>query len=143
MGEQQGAEQAGVDTGGRRPHTPQAPAAPAMDRLERIFAAQGRVTAETGVEPTGYPIDTAGRVSSLSTAIIHEATELQNTTAWKWWKRHTPGYQFDEAHAKEELIDILHFAIQAAIVLGMSPDDLVAEYERKAAINVQRQRSGY
>ena len=135
---QQGAAEAGDGgdtTAGRR-------APPPADRLERIFAAQGRVTAETGVRPRGYPIDTEGRVSALSTAIIQEAAELQNTTNWKWWKRCAPG-QFDKAHAREELIDVFHFAVQAAIVLGMGPDDLVAEYERKAAVNVQRQRSGY
>lgn len=116
---------------------------PAKDRLERIFAAQLRVTAETGVEPRGYPTDTEGRVSALCTAIIQEAAELQNTTGWKWWKKRRAPEQFDMAHAREELIDVFHFAVQAAIALGMGPDDLVAEYERKAAINVERQRSGY
>ena len=114
---------------------------PPADRLERIFSAQRRVTAMTGSDPPGYPRDVDGRVSALCTAIIQEAVELQNTTGWKWWKQSAA--PLDMAHAREELVDVLHFAVQAAIVLGMSPDDLVAEYERKAAINVRRQEAGY
>lgn len=122
--------------------SPCAPTAgPPADRLERMFSAQRRVTAMTGSDPPGYPRDVDGRVSALCTAIIQEAVELQNTTGWKWWKQRTS--PLDMAHAREELVDVLHFAVQAAIVLGMSPDDLVAEYERKAAINVRRQEAGY
>ena len=49
-----------------------------------------------------------GRVAALCTAMIHEAVELQRTTNWKWWKKPT---EFNQAEAKEELIDIWHFLI--------------------------------
>ena len=112
-----------------------------IDRLDRMYAAQRRVMAATGRGSGGYPPDAEGRVAALCTAIMHEAAELQDTTEWKWWKRMKE--PFDEARAREELVDILHFAVQAAIVLGMDPDDLAAEYERKAAANVRRQAEGY
>ena len=87
-----------------------------------------------------YPNSVEGRVSALSTAIIHEAVELQRLTSWKWWKRPAP---FDSVAAKEELIDIWHFVVQTSIELGMSPSDIVEEYSKKNVVNRNRQTSGY
>jgi len=87
-----------------------------------------------------YPNSIEGRVSALSTAIIHEAVELQRLTSWKWWKRPAP---FDSVAAKEELIDIWHFVVQTSIELGMSPSDIVEEYSKKNVVNRNRQTSGY
>ena len=87
-----------------------------------------------------YPESAEGRVSALSTAIIHEAVELQRLTSWKWWKKPA---QFDDAAAREELIDIWHFVVQASIELGMTPDDILDEYKKKNKVNRDRQTSGY
>ena len=76
-----------------------------------------------------YPKDSEGRVSALSTAIMHEAVELQRTTNWKWWKTPT---EFNQAEAREEsFIDIWHFVVQASLELNLSPDDIVDEYKEK------------
>ena len=109
-----------------------------MDRLDAIFEMQRGLAAM--MSPERYPADAQWRVSVLCTAIIHEAVELQRLTNWKWWK--TP-VSFDHAKAREELADIWHFVVQASIELGMSPDDILAEYKRKNEINQERQRSGY
>ena len=87
-----------------------------------------------------YPKDTEGKVSALCTAIIHEAVELQRITNWKWWK--IPA-AFNEVEAREELIDVWHFVIQASLELNLTPDDILKEYERKNEINRQRQKDGY
>lgn len=87
-----------------------------------------------------YPASADGRVSALSTAIIHEAVELQRLTSWKWWKKPTP---FNKQAAKEELVDIWHFVVQASIELGMTPADILEEYEKKNKVNRDRQASGY
>ena len=87
-----------------------------------------------------YPNDAEGRVAALCTAMIHEAVELQRTTNWKWWKQPT---EFNQAEAKEELIDIWHFLIQASLELELTPDDILKEYQRKNEINRQRQKDGY
>ena len=87
-----------------------------------------------------YPESAEGRVSVLSTAIIHEAVELQRLTSWKWWKKPA---QFDSAAAREELIDIWHFVVQASIELGMTPADILEEYKKKNKVNRDRQTSGY
>ena len=61
-------------------------------------------------------------------------------TNWKWWKTPT---EFNEAEAREELIDIWHFVVQASLELNLTPDDILKEYERKNEINRQRQKDGY
>ncbi|MGI0059687.1 MAG: dUTP diphosphatase, partial [Nitrosotalea sp.] len=47
------------------------------------------------------------------------------------------------AAAREELIDIWHFVIQASLELNMTPDDILKEYQKKNQINRQRQIDGY
>lgn len=113
-------------------------AAAGADTLETIFGLQRGFSAY--VDDTRYPRERQERVSALCTAIIQEAAELQATTNWKWWKRRT---EFDEASAREELIDIWHFVVQASIELGLSPADVLDEYRRKNRINIERQEKGY
>ena len=108
------------------------------DRLDSIFSMKKGL--ENMMNIYIYPKDTEGKVSALCTAIIHEAVELQRTTNWKWWKTPTA---FDEAEAREELIDIWHFVVQASLELNLTPDDILKEYERKNEINRQRQKDGY
>ena len=109
-----------------------------MDKLDTIFSIQKELTSM--MDLSRYPSSIDGRVSALSTAIIHEAVELQRLTNWKWWKKPTP---FDSEAAKEELIDIWHFVIQASLELGMTPSDVVSEYRKKNQLNRNRQASGY
>ncbi|MFL6496126.1 MAG: dUTPase [Nitrososphaera sp.] len=109
-----------------------------MDSLETIFLIQKELASVMNL--SRYPSSTDERVSALSTAIVHEAIELQRLTSWKWWKKPTP---FDSEAAKEELIDIWHFVVQASIELGMTPTDVVREYKKKNEINRNRQVSGY
>ena len=108
------------------------------DRLDTIFQLQKGLSEMMKLDR--YPKDAEGRVSALSTAIMHEAVELQRTTNWKWWKTPT---KFNEAEAREELIDIWHFVVQASLELDLTPVDILAEYKKKNEINRERQRSGY
>ncbi len=109
-----------------------------MDSLETIFSIQRELASMMDLSRYPNPID--GKVSVLSTAIVHEAIELQRLTNWKWWKKPIP---FDREAAKEELIDIWHFVVQASIELGMSPTDVLNEYKKKNKVNRDRQASGY
>ncbi len=108
------------------------------DRLDSIFALQKGLADMMNLDR--YPKDTEGKVAALCTAIIHEAVELQRTTNWKWWKKPV---SFNKDEAKEELIDIWHFVVQASLELGLTPEDILDEYERKNEINRKRQKSGY
>ena len=108
------------------------------DRLETIFKLQKDLSEMMKLDR--YPKDSEGRISVLCTAIMHEAVELQRTTNWKWWK--TP-ILFNIFEAREELIDIWHFVIQASLELNLTPDDILEEYKKKNEINRERQRTGY
>ncbi|HEV8387406.1 MAG TPA: dUTPase [Nitrososphaera sp.] len=109
-----------------------------MDSLEAIFSMQRELASM--MDLSRYPKSIEGKISALSTAIVHEAVELQRLTDWKWWKRPVT---FDSDTAKEELIDIWHFVVQASIELGMSPSEIVDEYVKKNKVNRDRQKSGY
>jgi len=108
------------------------------DKLDEIFSLQKSY--EEMMNLDRYPEDVERKVSALCTAIIHEAVELQRTTNWKWWKKPVA---FNQADAREELVDIWHFLIQASIELGLTPDDILKEYQRKNEINRRRQNDGY
>ena len=108
------------------------------DKLEEIFSLQKGLTEMMNLDR--YPDDLEGRIAALCTAMIHEAVELQRTTNWKWWKKPT---EFNKTEAREELVDIWHFLIQASLELGLTPDDILKEYQRKNEINRQRQKDGY
>ena len=108
------------------------------DKLESIFELQKGLADMMNLDR--YPKDVEGKISALCTAIMHEAVELQRTTNWKWWKTQS---RFDEAEAREELIDIWHFVIQASLELNLSPEDILKEYQRKNEINRQREKNGY
>jgi dimeric dUTPase (all-alpha-NTP-PPase superfamily) len=109
-----------------------------MDRLEAIFSMQKELASM--MDLSRYPKSVEGKISALSTAIVHEAAELQRLTNWKWWKKPV---SFDSKAAREELIDIWHFVVQASIELGMDPSDIVDEYKKKNDVNRDRQKSGY
>ena len=106
--------------------------------LKTIFKLQKDLASV--MEHSRYPKDTEEKVSALCTAIIHEAVELQRLTNWKWWKSPV---KFNEKEAKEELIDIWDFVVQASIELNLTPEDVLAEYKKKNEINRERQRNGY
>ena len=109
-----------------------------MDSLQDIFNMQNSLTQM--MDLSRYPHTAEARISNLATAIIHEAVELQRLTGWKWWKKPV---HFDEQSAKEELIDIWHFVVQASIELGMKPSDIVEQYKKKNDTNKSRQALGY
>lgn len=106
--------------------------------LDQLFILQNEYV--DGMTLPRYPKKLDSRISLLCTAIIHEATELQRLTSWKWWKKES---KFDVVSAKEELIDIWHFVIQASIELKMDSNDVLREYTKKNKINRERQKSGY
>ena len=73
-------------------------------------------------------------------AMQQEMAELTDSVPWKWWAKYQ---KFDEQNARVEVVDLFHFLISMAQVLGMSADDVFAAYVKKNAVNFQRQDSGY
>lgn len=73
-------------------------------------------------------------------AMSQEIAELTDSVPWKWWARYQ---KFDPQNARVEVVDLFHFLVSLAQVLGMSADDVFEAYVKKNAVNFQRQESGY
>ena len=77
----------------------------------------------------------------LDAAIQELAESIQTLKNWKAWKE--TEMETDVDHFKEELIDALHFYIEACILAGISARDVHDIYFKKNKVNQFRQRSKY
>lgn len=112
------------------------------DKLDAIFRMQKEFAKRIEKIPNPkFGFTSQYRIDRLMQAVIHEAVELQDLTQWKWWKKGTK--PMDLYEAREELIDIFHFVIHAAIVLDMTPKMFLDTYTQKMQINHKRQDTGY
>lgn len=112
-----------------------------MDKLEEIFRQQELLNARIGVNLAD--LDEAGKtqwVLNYTRALQQETAELIDSVPWKWWAKYQ---QFDEQNARVEVVDLFHFLVSLAQVLGMSADDVYEAYAAKNKINHERQESGY
>jgi len=73
-------------------------------------------------------------------AMSQEIAELTDSVPWKWWAKYQT---LDEQNARVEVVDLFHFLISLAQVLGMSADDVFNAYVRKNEVNFKRQETGY
>ena len=60
--------------------------------------------------------------------MTQEMAELVDSVPWKWWAKYQ---KFDEQNARVEVVDLFHFLISMAQVLGMSGDDVFQAYIKK------------
>ena len=79
-------------------------------------------------------------ILNYTRAMSQEIAELTDSVPWKWWAKYQ---KFDEQNARVEVVDLFHFLISMAQVLGMGPDDVFNAYIQKHKVNFQRQESGY
>lgn len=77
---------------------------------------------------------------NYSRAMTQEIAELVDSVPWKWWAKYQ---KFDEQNARVEVVDLFHFLISMAQVLGMSADDVFNAYIKKNEVNFKRQETGY
>ena len=111
------------------------------DQLREMFRMQQALNERIGVKTTG--MDDAQKAQWLLNycrAMSQEIAELTDSVPWKWWAKYQ---KFDAQNARVEVVDLFHFLISAAQVLGMSADDIFQTYLKKNAVNFQRQDSGY
>ena len=80
------------------------------------------------------------KIFMISSALVHEAIELQRETNWKWWKKDKT---VDNEKLQEEIIDLWHFLIQLSIEAGFEPQTLISKYMEKNKENTGRQLRGY
>ena len=112
-----------------------------MDKLEEIFAMQAELNKRIGVDTSN--MDEADKIKwtlNYSRALQQENAELVDSVPWKWWAKYQ---KFDPQNARVEVVDMLHFLISIAEVLGMKSEDFYQAYLKKNEINHKRQDSGY
>src|ERR1700722_15598282 len=111
------------------------------DKFEELFRMQQSLNERIGVHTTNMSEEDQTKwILNYSRAMNQEMAELIDSVPWKWWAKYQ---KFDTQNAKVEVVDLFHFLISMAQVLGMSADDVFNAYLKKNEVNFQRQESGY
>lgn len=113
----------------------------APDQLRELFRMQRALNERIGVHT--YEMSDEDKVKwvlNYCRALTQEIAELTDSVPWKWWAKYQ---QFDQQNARVEVVDLFHFLISLAQVLGMSADDLFQAYVKKNEVNFKRQEGGY
>ena len=111
------------------------------DQLGELFRMQRALNQRIGVHTDAMTDEEKTRWAlNYCRAMSQEMAELTDSVPWKWWAKHR---KFDEQNARVEVVDLFHFLISLAQVLGMSADDVFNAYVRKNEVNFKRQDSGY
>ena len=112
-----------------------------MDKLEEIFDLQDALNKRIGVNTDEMSDEEKAKwVLNYTRAMQQEIAELIDSVPWKWWAKYQ---EFDEQNAKVEVVDLFHFLVSLAQVLGMTPQDVYDAYAKKNKVNHNRQDSGY
>ncbi len=111
------------------------------DKFEELFRMQQALNARIGVNTTSMSEEEQTKwLLNYTRAMSQEMAELTDSVPWKWWAKYQ---KFDAQNAKVEVVDLFHFLISMAQVLGMSADDVFNAYVKKNEVNFKRQESGY
>ena len=112
-----------------------------MDKLEEIFKMQYELNKRIGIDSEALSDEERIKWTlNYIRALQQEAAELTDSLPWKWWAKYQ---KFDIQNARVEVVDMLHFLVSIAEVLGMKSDDFYQAYLKKNQINHKRQDSGY
>ena len=111
------------------------------DHLREIWQMQTALNKRIGVNTENMSEEEKTKwVLNYTRAMTQEIAELTDSVPWKWWAKYQ---KFDEQNARVEVVDLFHFLISLAQVLGMSADDVFNAYCKKNEVNFKRQDSGY
>lgn len=112
-----------------------------QDQLRELFRMQKALNERIGVQTESMSDEQKTEwVLNYCRAMNQELAELTDSVPWKWWAKYQ---EFDEQNARVEVVDLFHFLISMAQVLGMSADDVFQAYLKKNEVNFKRQESGY
>ncbi|MDZ4816641.1 MAG: dUTPase [Verrucomicrobiota bacterium] len=111
------------------------------DQLRELFRMQESLNKRIGVDTSSMTEEEKTKwILNYCRAMGQEMAELTDSVPWKWWAKYQ---KFDEQNARVEVVDLFHFLISMAQVLGMSADDVFQAYIKKNEVNFKRQDSGY
>jgi dimeric dUTPase (all-alpha-NTP-PPase superfamily) len=112
-----------------------------QDQLRELFRMQAALNRRIGVDTSSMDDAEKTRwILNYCRAMSQELAELTDSVPWKWWAKYQ---KFDEQNARVEVVDLLHFLVSMAQVLGMSADDVFQAYVKKNEVNLRRQDTGY
>ena len=111
------------------------------DMLKDLWDQQGALNLRIGVDfPHFTEEEQVEWLLNYCRAMTQEIAELTDSVPWKWWAKYQ---EFDKQNARVEIVDLFHFLISAAQVMGMTAEDVYDLYTRKNKVNHERQDSGY
>jgi dimeric dUTPase (all-alpha-NTP-PPase superfamily) len=111
------------------------------DKFEELFRMQQALNERIGVRTATMNEEEQTKwLLNYSRAMSQEMAELIDSVPWKWWAKYQ---KFDAQNARVEVVDLFHFLISMAQVLGMSADDVFNAYVKKNEVNFKRQDTGY
>ncbi|MEX2608286.1 MAG: dUTPase [Kiritimatiellia bacterium] len=111
------------------------------DMLQDLFDKQMSLNQRIGVNPRDMTEDEQVKwILNYTRAASQEMAELIDSVPWKWWAKYQ---EFDVQNAKVEVVDLFHFIISLAQVLGMDAKDVHDLYNQKNKLNFKRQDDGY
>src|SRR4051812_48746281 len=111
------------------------------DQLRELFRMQHALNQRIGVNTDSMTDEEKTKwILNYCRAMSQELAELTDSVPWKWWAKYQ---NFDQQNARVEVVDLFHFLISAAQVLGMSADDVYSSYLKKNEVNFKRQDHGY
>ena len=112
-----------------------------MDKMDEIFELQEKLNSRIGVNMNEMNDDDRSKwILNYIRAMQQELAELTDSVPWKWWAKYQ---EFDKQNAKVEIVDLFHFLISLAQVMGMTAEDVYEAYLKKNKVNHNRQDSGY
>jgi dimeric dUTPase (all-alpha-NTP-PPase superfamily) len=111
------------------------------DKLDELFRLQKQLNQRIGVDTDRMTeAERQQWLLNYCRAMNQEVAELTDCVPWKWWAKYQT---FDRQNARVEVVDLFHFLISAAQVLGLSADEIFEAYCKKHQVNLDRQESGY
>ena len=111
------------------------------DMLKDLWDRQEELNLRIGVDtPKMTEEDQIKWTLNYCRAMTQEIAELTDSVPWKWWAEYQT---FDSQNARVEIVDLFHFLISLAQVMGMSAEDVHRLYVEKNKVNHERQDSGY
>ena len=87
----------------------------------------------------------------MHSALQDELRELKDLLPWKHWsktkmgeKEHPEASQEERLnHLRLELVDMIHFIVEALLFTGLSAEQVYQLYLRKNIVNIERQEKAY
>ena len=110
--------------------------------MDELFDLQIKLQKRLGYNPKNesQELDDQEYINLMFIALIEEAVEFIKETPYKPWKK---SMKLNEQNARKEIVDMWHFLINLSLAMGLTPESLYKEFNKKNKMNHRRQVYGY